>query len=270
MTSQFEGEISWPDIQAHWQLEPELHQKTPRRIAPRGEKVGCGGRTFGCFLGGMMSFMFLVGLLMSVWAGLALLILPFGSTTQGTVTRHETTLSSGRRKGTQSYFLHFAFAKNSKSYSGEWPVSRRVFGEIPDGGAVAVRYFPFAPGLRPMIKEGASPWFHIWALGPLGLLMLGVSGAVLLAMWAPRSGKRLVRRGVATPAIVVSRSESEDAGGPSITYLFRAGDRTFEKTHRFNNDFWTQTTVGQILTVLHHPRRPSRALIYRFCDFRAQ
>lgn len=264
------GDINWPDIEAKWHLEPELRGKIPRRVAPRGEVSGCGRRVFGCFLGAMMSFMFLVGLMMSVWAGLALLILPFGSRTEGAVTRHETTISSGRHKGTESYFLHFRFARNGHNYFGEWPVSRKIYLGTRDGEAVQVRYFSFAPGLRPLIESGASPWFHVWALGPLGLLMLSVSGIVLLGFWNPKSGKKLVRRGIATPAIVVACSAPQDQKRAAATYLFRANGQTWEKTHHFARPEWATTTEGAILTVLHHHKRPQRALIYQFCDYRAR
>lgn len=220
------GDINWQEIEARWQIEPELRAKTPRRVLSCTETAGCGGRTLGCFVGAMMSFMFLVGALMSVWAGLALLILPFGAPSTGTVTRHEMTVSSGRRKGTESFFLHFKFARNGHNYVGEWPVSRQTFSQTLDGDAVKVRYFPLAPGMRPLIEEGASPWFHVWGLGPLGLLMLGVSGVILLAFWAPRRGRTLVRRGVAAPAIVVSCTKPEGGERAALSYLFRAGDRT--------------------------------------------
>ncbi len=267
MTEQFRGEIDWDVIESNWQLEPELRQKIPRRVSLRGEKVGCGGRIFGCFIGGMLVFMFAVGLMMSVWAGLALLILPFGAPTEGRVTRHEMTVSSGRRKGTQSFFLYFRFARKGRNYVGEWPVSRRIYVETLDGAAVKVRYFPLAPGLRPIIEEGASPWFHVWGLGPLGLLMLGVSGVVLTGFFVPKSGKSLVRRGVAAPAIIVSRTFADAGKSAAITYLFRAQNRTWQKTRRLNRVQNAPFDVGTILTVLHHPRWPQRALIYRFCDF---
>lgn len=270
MTEEFAGEIDWPAIEAKWHLEPELRQKIPRRVAARGEKSGCGGRFFGCFLLPMLSLMLCTGLMMSIWAGLALLILPFGSQTGGVVTRHEMTVSSGRRKGTESFFLHFRFAHGGQKYGGEWPVSRSIYTKTLDGDAVKVRFFPFAPGLRPLIESGASPWFSVWGLGPLGLLMVGVSGLILPSLFQIKHGRKLVRGGVATPAMVVSRTNAEAGDRTMISYLFRANGQTWEKTRQMNSVEPISGQVGTVFTVLHHPKHPRRALIYRLCDYRAR
>ncbi|PQV64449.1 hypothetical protein B1R32_105131 [Abditibacterium utsteinense] len=269
MIEEFDGDINWSEIENRWQPEVELRQQMPRRIESRGEKRGCGGRASGCFLGGMMSFMFGLGLMLSFWGGLALLILPFGSDTTGTVTRHEISQSNSRRSGfNENYFLLFRFRPHgsAQNYSGEWPVSERIYLKRRDGEEIAVRYFAPLPGVRPMLPEGASPWFYVWFLGPLGLLMLGVSGVYLLAVLSPKRGKRLVRRGVVTPAIVTRR----DPDKSEVTYLFRADGKTIEKSQKMNSNQLSAPPVGTILTTLHHPKCPQNAALYRFCDFIAR
>lgn len=268
MIEEYQGDIGWSEIENRWRPESELQQKVPRRTELRGEKLGCGGRAFGCFLGGMMSFMFGLGLMLSFWGGLALLILPFGSDTTGIVTRHEISQSNSRRTGyNENYFLHFRFQPHGKSrnYAGEWPVGKNIYLKTPDGEAIAVRYFAPLPGVRPMLPEGTSPWFYVWFLGPLGLIMLGVSGLYLLAILSPKSGKRLVRYGVATPAIVTRR----DPDKSEMTVLFRANGKTIEKSQKIRDNLLVPS-LGAILTALHHPSRPKNATIYRFCDFIAR
>lgn len=269
MTENYERDINWSEIEARWQLENEL-KKWPRRAAVRGETRGCGARIFGCFLGGFMLFMFAIGLMLSFWAGFALLILPFGVEAPGTVTRHEMTVSSGRRTGTTSYFLHFRFAWNGGDYRGEWPVGEKIYFKLRDGDAVKVRCFPLAPSIRPMIEEGFSPWFHVWALGPLGLLMLGVSGLIIPAFLTPRSGKKLVKRGRATPGIVTRREWPEGGGNGEFWVLYRAEGQTLEWKQRLEKGRLATVSLGDVFTVLSDPKKPKRALVYRFCDFRAQ
>ena len=266
MTQNYAGEIDWREIENRWQIEAELRQKWPRRVVSRDRRGGCGAWAANGCVGGMLVFMFGVGLMMGFWAGLALLILPFGSETEGTITRHETSVSNGKIKGTRSYFLHFGFVWNDRNYAGEWPVSEKTYRQLRDGAPVKVRCFPFAPGLRPLLEGGASPWFHVWVLGPLGLLLIAVSGVALSGLFAPQSGKALVRRGVAAPAIV---TQIETGNRDKITFLFRAGDQIVEKT-QFSRRDSPGAAVGAVWTVLHDARRPQRALIYRFCDFRAR
>lgn len=261
-------DISWPNVEARWHCESELHAP-PRRVVPRTGAVGCGGKVMGCFINGMMAFMFAVGLLMSLWAGLALLILPFGVSTPGVVTRHEVGQGSGR-SGTQSYFLHFWFTWNNETYQGKWPVSSATYTEIRDGEKVTVRCFPFAPAMRPLIEEGVSPWFNVWVLGPLGLLMLALGGGYLLAVLASKRGRALVKRGEATAGVIVRREESEARGtGGEVDVLYRVGGQTLEKRFRLGRSEFETLRLGEVATVLFEVKRPKRALLYRCCDFRA-
>lgn len=263
MTKNYEREINWREIEARWMLESELRGPLPRRVVAREGKIGCGARVFNGCLSLFMLFMLGVGLMMVIWAGLALVILPFGNTTPATVTRHETT--QGGRRGQISHFLHFRFAHNGKNYVGEWPVSQDFYWRTRDGGEVTARYFPFAPGARPMLEKGTTPWLHILGLGPLGFTMTGVSGLILLGFLTPKSGKKFVKRGVAAPAIVVSMDEENR----KIVLLFRAKEQTFEIQRKVPNRF-SRPVLGAVKTVLFLPKSPKKAQIYDFCDFAAQ
>ena len=264
MTRNYDREIHWSEIEARWNLESELRQKIPRRVMARdGEKTGCGERIFGGCLSLFMLFMFGVGLMMVIWAGLALVILPFGNATPATVVRHEAT--QGGRRGQTSYFLHFRFQHNGRDYNGEWSVSEDFYQRTRDGEIVTARYFPFAPGARPMLERGTTPWLHILGLGPLGFLMVGVSGLILLGFLMPKRGKNLVKRGLVAPAIVVAIDDENQ----KITLLFRLGEQTFEIQRKIENRF-SMPSLGAVVTVLFPPKSPKKAKIYDFCDFRAR
>ena len=266
-------EIDWAAIENRWQIEPELRRTPPRRVVARGEKLGCRGMMGQSCLGCGVFGVFILGLMLSLWAGLALLILPFGSTTKGTITQHEITSGHSPRYGSsgENYFLHFQFSPPGQStiYSGEWPVGGDTFLDLPDGAETQVRYFAFAPGVRPMLEAGVSPWFHVLFLGPLGLLMLVCGGLPLLAILPQaRPGKRLVKRGVAAPGIVTQ------IDGHYAHFLFRVSNahdetRVIEATN-FAGDNVGRVMEGEVVTILFEPRRPVRARIYQLCEWRAR
>ena len=266
-------EIDWIAVENRWQIEPELQRAPPRRVVARGEKLGCRGMMGHTCLGCGVLGVFALGLMLSLWAGLALLILPFGSTTSGVITQHEITNGRSPRYGSsgENYFLHFQFSPPGQTtiYTGEWPVNGDTFLDLKDGAKAQIRYFAFAPGLRPMLEAGTSPWFHVLFLGPLGLLMLVVGGLPLLAFLPRlRPGKRLVKRGAAVAGLV-TRIEGQRAH-----FLFRVSNargetRIIEATQHAGNRTG-RITVGEVVTVLFEPRRPTRALIYQLCEWRAR
>ena len=272
MNSDFNAaDVNWADVQARWQLETELQKSPPRRVVSRAPRLGCGARIGAPFLGCALLGMFTLGFFLSLWAGLAVLILPFGNVTNGVITRHELTRGRSPRYGnSQSYLLYFEFRPNggAAKYSGEWPVNGATFTRLRDGDEASVRYFPLAPGLRPMLEAGVSPWFHILFLGPLGLLLLVVGGLPLLGMLPQsRANKRLVQRGLTAPALIVKHEFG------ALTFWFRATDargetRTLEAKQRINVNAET-IEVGDVATVLFDARRPQRAVIYRVCGWRA-
>ena len=274
MPSEFDAtDIDWAAVQNAWQLEPELRAAPPRRVVSRVPRRGClariGGASLGCALGGI----FALGFFLSLWAGLAVLILPFGSTTTGVITQRELTRGHSPRYGSsESYLLTFEFSPHGSSaqYSGEWPVDAATFQRLQNGDAAKVRYFPLFPGTRPMLEEGISPWFHILFLGPLGLTLLVVGGVSLLGFVPPsRAGKRLVKRGLAAPALIVKNDNNR------ATFWFRVtgaqGEtQKIEVTQTVVNRDWGRAPTGAVVTVLFEARRPRRALIYRLCGWRAR
>lgn len=274
MNSDFNAdEVNWAAVQTRWQLEAELQNPPPRRAISRASQVGCGARIGAPFLGCALLGIFVLGFFLSLWAGLAVLILPFGSTTTGVITAHELTRGRSPRYGnSESYLLYFEFRPraNAAQYSGEWPVNGATFTRLQDGDETSVRYFPFAPGLRPMLEAGISPWFHILLLGPLGLLLLVVGGLPLSGMLPQsRGGKRLVKRGLAAPGLIVKTEFG------TFTSWFRVVNangemRTIESKQKVNANEQSKVEVGDVATVLFDARRPNRAAIYRVCGWRAR
>lgn len=269
MDSDFD--VDWPVVEARWQLEAELCPSPPRRAVSRVPKTGCGARIGNSCLGCALTGIFVLGFFLSLWAGLAVLILPFGNTTQGTITHHELTHSRSPRYGdSQSYMLQFEFVPHggAAKYRGEWPVNAATFTRLRDGNEATVRYFPFAPGLRPLLEDGISPWLHILFMGPLGLLML-VIGGLPLSGFLPqsRAGRRLVQRGIAASGIIIERKNGR------VIFWFRVHNargetRTIEASQSVNGQVW-DLQPEQVVTVLFDAHRPQRAVVYRLCGWRA-
>lgn len=262
-------DIDWATVQARWQLEAELQISPPRRAVSSAPRLGCGAPFLGCALLGL----FVLGFFLSLWAGLAVLILPFGNTTTGTITAHQLARGRSPRYGdSESYLLNFQFqaGANSAQYNGEWPVNGATFTRLKDGDETPVRYFPFAPGLRPMLEAGVSPWFTILVLGPLGLLLLVVGGLPLLGMLPQsRGAKRLVKRGLTAPGIIVNYEFG------AFVFCFRVQNvsgetRTIESRQAVNANNKDKVEIGDVATVVFDARRPQRAAIYRVCGWRAR
>lgn len=268
--------INWLALESKHLVEPELLAPPPRRVGARAPQVGIVTRLRGCLgngcLGCGLGAMFVFGFFLSLWAGLALLILPFGSTTTGKITRHELTRGKSPRYGstTESYLLYFEFRPPGagRSYSGEGAVNGETFVKLQNGAPAKVRYFAFAPGLRPFLEAGISPWFSILLLGPLGLLMLVIGGLPLLG-FLPRPGKNLVKHGVPVAALIVARD------GNNVTFCFRVSNasgatRVIETSEKWMSNAGAILEIGSTATALFDARNPQRALIYARCAWKAR
>lgn len=263
------AKIDWAFLRAVHSIEPELHAATPRRVARRASKRRDPlARLSHLVLGGALIFTLVLGALLGLWAGFAALIFPLGATTTATVLAHERTPGGeSELDGGASTLLHFEFwdAKHARLYRGTWPVSDAVAAALPDGSTTPARYFPFAPGVRPLLATGDSPWAHIIVMGTMGLLMLAIGGVPLRAFF-PRMGVNPVKNGVPTVGVVVARQ------GDCATLWFQVSDergqtRVLESSQIVSPTFWESHAVGAPITVLHQARPPHRALVYADGDW---
>ncbi|BCM91891.1 hypothetical protein IAD21_03768 [Abditibacteriota bacterium] len=259
MSDVWAHEVDWESIDARFFPPPELQQTIPRRIAPRdSEDMGCRARLERGCLGGCLLPIFLLGLLLMFWGGLAALILPLGTTTTGMVTQRE------RGNGSDStYFLHFRFQVGDSQYESQGQVPTEKWKRVRIGDPVRVRYFPFAPGLRPLLADDFSPWASVFGLGTLGLLMTGVAGLPLTGMATRRRGKKLVRDGIVTPAFIVGRDEQKSQ---FILLVRDRNGRTFEIKERTTGNI--SYAVGQVETALYLANKPGSARLYRGLDWK--
>lgn len=98
----------------------------------------------------------------------------------------------------------------------------------------------------------------LWA-GP-GLGGLGVG-----AFWMPWRERRLVRLGHAVPGRLVRRT-----AGFTVEYEFENMTRSVVTGKMtVSTEYQDRAVPGARVTVLYHPRRPTRNVVYEFCDFYA-
>jgi hypothetical protein len=261
---------TWPhdvdleEVQRRFVVPPELRAPVPRRVVPRDKSgTSCRAKTGNSCLGCLLLPMFLIGFMLAFWAGLSALLLPFGAPATGTVVEREP--FSGRRDA--AYNLKFRFRTPRGEYSGDWLVRPDFWKRVRVGDPVKVRYFPFAPGLHPLVEEGLSPWTAILGWAPLGFLFMGVSGLPLAGFLTPRRGKRLVQRGLVAPVFISSR----DLERGEIEFLLCLPDgRVLEIKTLLARAVLDSLRPGRIRTALYFPSHPNRARLYDVLDWRAQ
>lgn len=251
-------EVKWDAVDARFSPPPELDQPLPRRVRPRnGGDESCRARMERGCLSGCMLPIFVLGVLMVLWSGLAALIMPLGTPTTGTIT--------GREPGNGSdstYFLKFGFRAGSGTYNGEWQVRTERWKRTRVGDPVHIRYFSFAPGMQPVIEDGLSPWSAVFGLGPFGLFIAAIGSLPFLTLFERRSGKRLVRRGLVAPAFVVKCDNREK----KITFLIRdKNGRAMEVEVPVKDVAYHY--AGQTEVALFPKGHPEKARLYRWLDW---
>ncbi len=253
------SDVDWSAVHARFEPPLELLQPLPRRVARREKPPTTRERLIRGCLSFFLAPMFLLGALMTWWGGLAALILVLGVTTLGTVTTRES--GDGRDS---TYFLGFRFRASGGNHKGEWQVPVARWRQTRIGDPVKVRYFPFAPGLRPIIEDGISPWVSILAVAPLGVLIAGVAGLSLLGFWAPPDGKNWVRRGRLAPAFITRRDDDYSR----LVFLLRDENGRVYEVHTRVGDS-TAFDAGAVETALYLPGQPDRARLYRALGWKA-
>ena len=253
-------EVKWDAVDAHFKAPPELLQPLPRRVLPRdGEDMGCRARLGRGCLGGCLLPLFVLGLLMALWGGLAALILPLGKQTTGVVFERE------RGNGSDTtYNLKFRFRANERGYEGHWLVPVEKWKRTQIGDSVRVRYFPFAPGMQPLIEDGASPWTLILVIAPFGCLMMGIFGLPLWGAMSGRSGKRLVKRGLVAPAFVTRRDDARN----TVAFLVRDENGRVHEVEARAKDV-AYHYAGQTEVALFLRGKAQNARLYRWLDWNA-
>ena len=265
MSKAWPSERGWDRAVARFELPSELRQPTPRRVTPRHEEsASCRARAeFGCMFGCASSCAvpaFLLGVWLVFCAGLAALSFPLGSTTMGVVTEREPA-----NRDRSSAYLRFRFDANQRSYESEGQVRDESWRAARVGAPIQVRYFSFAPGLRPLLAADFSPWRTIFGAGLLGLLIMALCSIPYLVLVPGHLEKRLVRSGIATAALIMPG----DKGANRFAVFVRDEKGRFHELKEGPYTF-SSYRAGQVITALYLPGKIERARLYHDLEWKGR
>ena len=169
------------------------------------------------------------------------------------------------------YYLEYDFNVNGVWVYGDESVDEDEYTEGRPGGAIIVTFLPSRPETyalgavtqgRVEAQQSRWLWGEFGALVFFGLLLIGTEAAF-------RRHLSLLRDGSVAAGTITERSKSPSQKEFCVTYQFFVDGRfaVESKSHskKFTclQPFYEQTEVGQALTILYDPARPSQNIPYR-------
>jgi hypothetical protein len=259
-------------------IEPELTQPVPRPTRRRGGMaVGCGLWFIRLFLlphtlGGLaILFAAVVGTFSYLGVALS------GVEMEGRITR-KTEVKA--RKGKKiTYTLYYAYTVEGLEYAGNDTVSKEEYAARKEGQAIPLRVVPWAPLAHWTRLPGSSPGVSLVGYWAGALFWNGIMMLFLWVLWIqPWQQWRLVRWGVPTLGIVRDVKTTPMKRGYSYTvhYEYTSVPVDYEPEQLLTSSVSSHTEEaraikkGDVLTVLHDPKRPQRSIPYKLADFEAK
>jgi hypothetical protein len=195
------------------------------------------------------------------------------------VTGRIVSLDVSQGKKSTYYNVHFAYTIDGIDYTENTTVPSDIYETLQVGQPYPVRIFSPIPGWMAQPRgPGSSP--------PLGLLFFALGWNAFLSMFlwiawvAPLRLRSLLRHGRVTRGVVLAK---EMRPGKSTTYVIRysyqvpldeesyisSKPETLEREMSVQREEYAAATIGQPVTVIYHPRRPRRSVIYEFSEYQA-
>ena len=200
------------------------------------------------------------------------------------VSGHITELKTSRGKRGETYYVHYAYAVDGIDYPGRLEVSSDIFRGLEVGQPYPVRVVGPVPTWMPQPRGPGSSAANVLALPFFALLWNGILSLFLWMAWvAPWRLWSLMRHGLPTTGIIIG-AETRRGGKGSVTYVVRyryeaspeeegglilTSPETFERSMTVARADFAQAAVGQLVTVIYHPKKPKRSLIYEFAEYEA-
>ena len=254
-------------------IEPELQRAIPRLAQNRDGKWG-------------EIRPWLVFLIPHVWIAVAapiffaliLSVALFSEPFVGTVTAKSQHLSSKR---VMQYSLGYKYNIDGKATSGESNVSSERYETTAVGDAITIYTLKMLPGFMPRLQYDSTVWSvvvfaAVWTLIWCSITFVFVStviGQFLRSKW-------LVKNGAVTTATIddVRSNRGRNGMRHQVIYSFRAKStdaktgkismQNFEgrMTLRFSDLPLANELKGKKCNVIYDQNKPSRSVIYRFCQ----
>lgn len=257
-------------------IEDELQLPTPRPIRRRAGH--------GWFIGCANVFILphtiigIVALAGVVWMTLlALAVTVAGAVVPGQVTDR----TSSRGKSGTTYRVTYTYRLGEMVHTGGAVVPEAAYQHLPKGAAVEVRVLPVLPEATAYLEGvgATSRWADLGGFWFFALFWNGVTSVFvwMLFIW-PWLLRGVVRWGVPTKGRVTGKDERRGKSTsyhvsytyqvPQIVDGLETGtleERTGTMQVRFED--YKMAQEGDRVTVLYHPRRPGRSLIYRYAAY---
>jgi hypothetical protein len=258
-------------------FESELNGPTPRPVRYRdGWNAGCGlwcvrlftlphtivGITVLCIAIASTGQFAAVGLL--------------GKSYEGKIVKKDDSRST---KGTRHYYVQYTYDVDGRGYRGEVKVTKDRFDEMREGDAITVRawdvmpdsgQWPRVPGHLPIEDLGGKWFFAVFWNGLMSVFLW----MVYVRPWRQR---QLVRIGIPTQGIIRDVNTYTNKGTKNYVLKYEyAVPATEEQPGQVLHGRLTSTVKaaaganrGDVVTVLYHPQKPRRSLLYAYSDYRA-
>lgn len=259
-------------------IEPELSQPVPRPTRRRG------GAMAGCGIWFVRLFLLphtlagIVLLLAAVVGTLSYLgVSMFGVEMEGQITRKKEVKARKSKKIT--YTLYYVYTVGGWEYAGNDTVSKEEYDSRKEGQAIPLRVLPWAPVAHRVQLPSASSGGSLVGYWIGALFWNGVMFLFVWAVWiVPWQQWQLVRWGVPTLGIVrqVQATRNKRTLSYTVQYEYVSIPTLNEPEQLFTRSTTSSTAeaaaiqTGDVLTVLYHPKRPQRSLLYKLADFEAK
>ncbi len=164
-----------------------------------------------------------------------------------------------------SYYLEYTFDGDGIWVNGAENVGEDEYTDAQPNETIQVTFLPSYPQiyeLGTMTEERIEARQDVWLWGEfaasafLGLLLFGTEAT-------RRRHLSLLCGGSVASGIVTDHSTGPSQGVFHVTYQFTADGRLYSEKVSSTQRFHQQAELGQVLTVLYDPARPSHSIPYR-------
>jgi hypothetical protein len=191
----------------------------------------------------------------------------FGSTTQGTVSRHD--FASGG-DGTE-YNLYCTYTIGTEQHTRRISVTQDEYRRLKDGSKIDVRYLPVLPAITSELPqiEGTSP--PNWILAAFTLVWDALVTAFCWAMFVvPELQRNILRNGAAATATILDKSlhTSTEDTVYKLKYRFNfPSGRDFVCEVAVTQNEYHKADIGDSLIVFYNEQNPEVCVPIKYSNF---
>ena len=247
-------------------IEPELLGRTPRRTVLVNARALNGLRALRLFL---IPFV-LIGLGV-LWQALsATVVNSFGRTLPASI---DAVMDDSDSDGS-SCQVDYTYQVSGRTYNQHASLNYAACGSLEPDMSVPVKTITSMPQLHSELQYGniASAEASQWGIA---LFWNAIVWIFVGCLWLiPANQRKLVADGVPGIGKITAKNQGEDDGTKyySLKYTFipeGSAASAVNADARVEKDEWDGIEVGDQITVLYNPSKPSPGLLYRFNPYRA-